>query len=65
MQKILLIDNYDSFTYNLVQLLNESNINHELIIVKNDIEVDQLPYPFDKVLISPGPGLPHEANNLM
>ena len=65
MQRILLIDNYDSFTFNLVQLLKESEIPHELIIVTNDIEPENLPHPFDKVLISPGPGLPHEANNLM
>lgn len=65
MLRILLIDNYDSFTYNLVQLLKESGVPHSLVIVPNDIEVDSLPHPFDKVIISPGPGLPHEANHLM
>lgn len=64
MLRILLIDNYDSYTFNLVQLLYETGINIELKIVKNDIHADNLPYPFDKVLISPGPGLPEESGNL-
>ncbi len=65
MQRILLIDNYDSFTYNLVQLLRESEVAHELLIVANDTPIDTLPSNFDKVLISPGPGLPYESGHLM
>jgi anthranilate synthase component II len=65
MQRILLIDNYDSFTYNLVQLLRESGIKHELLIVPNDTALYELPEAFDKVLISPGPGLPDESGHLM
>ena len=65
MQQILLIDNYDSFTYNLVQLLSESGVPHNLIIVSNDVDLAQLPTGIDKVIISPGPGLPQESGNLM
>jgi anthranilate synthase component II len=65
MQRILLIDNYDSFTHNLVQLLRESGVKHELLIVPNDTVLSELPEVFDKVLISPGPGLPDESGYLM
>jgi anthranilate synthase component II len=61
---ILLIDNYDSFTFNLVQLLRESGVEHQLTIVKNNIDLSDLPANIDKVLISPGPGLPAESGNL-
>lgn len=61
---LLLIDNYDSFTYNLVQLLGELDIlNGEILVVKNDeIVVDDI----DKInpthiVISPGPGIPSRA----
>ncbi len=57
--KTLLIDNYDSFTYNLFQLLAEAN-GDEPIVVRNDAagwaELAQL--QFDNVVISPGPGSP-------
>jgi para-aminobenzoate synthetase len=57
--KTLLIDNYDSFTYNLFQLLAEAN-GDEPIVVRNDEapweELAQL--PFDNVVVSPGPGRP-------
>ncbi len=60
--KILVIDNYDSFTYNLVQLLGEQHI--ELIIKRNDEvdenQIDELKP--DKILISPGPGKPEDSN---
>jgi anthranilate synthase component II len=65
MQHILLIDNYDSFTFNLVQLLAESGIPHTLHLVNNTTSITELPAITDKVLISPGPGLPHESGNLM
>jgi para-aminobenzoate synthetase len=62
--KTLLIDNYDSFTYNLFQLLAEAN-GDEPIVVRNDTarwaELSQL--EFDNVVISPGPGRPeHEGD---
>jgi len=63
MQKILLIDNYDSFTYNLAQLLDESNMC-SFKIIKNDVaKIDEIS-EFDKILISPGPGLPRSTNQL-
>ncbi len=59
--KILIIDNYDSFTYNIVQILGKEK--NKLIVVKNDeiqldFVADQKP---DKILISPGPGRPENA----
>ena len=62
--KLLIIDNYDSFTFNLVQLVEQCD-NTDFEIVKNDklfeLDVDN----FDKVLISPGPGIAEEAGDLM
>lgn len=59
--KILVLDNYDSFTYNLVHLLKELKVDLEIEVHRNDKitleEVDR----FDKILLSPGPGLPSEA----
>jgi anthranilate synthase component 2 len=65
MLQILLIDNYDSFTHNLVQLIEESGIPHNLNIITNDIDLSLAPIGVDKVIISPGPGLPQEAGNLL
>lgn len=57
--KTLVLDNYDSFTYNLVHILRELNEPHDVFRNdKIDIEtVDQ----YDRVLLSPGPGVPSEA----
>lgn len=64
MLRILLIDNYDSFTYNLYHYLEELN-GGEVTVMRND-EIDfQQINSFDKVLISPGPGLPKDAGSLM
>lgn len=61
---ILVIDNYDSFTYNLVHIL-ESFDGVEVTVVKND-EVDfEAMDGFHKVVLSPGPGIPSEAGLLM
>lgn len=59
--KILVIDNYDSFTYNLVQLLG--GFNCEIIVKRNDeINVDEIEkINPDKILISPGPGKPEDS----
>ena len=58
--KILLLDNYDSFTYNLAHYLRELT-GEEVPVVRNDeitlAEVDQ----FDAIVLSPGPGLPKDA----
>lgn len=61
--KILVIDNYDSFTYNLVHLLQE--LGQEYEVIRNDkFEIDYVDN-FDKILLSPGPGIPEEAGLLM
>ena len=58
--KILVIDNYDSFTYNLVQYLKDFSVG-EVVVRRNDeIELEEIEV-FDKILISPGPGLPENA----
>ena len=62
--RILVIDNYDSFTYNLVQYLGElSDPAHEIEVVRNDhmsVE-DLLLRGYDRVVVSPGPCTPNEA----
>jgi anthranilate synthase/aminodeoxychorismate synthase-like glutamine amidotransferase len=62
--RILVIDNYDSFVYNLVQYLGE--LGAQPIIVRNDqISVDEaVTLKPDGVLLSPGPGQPHDAGIL-
>ncbi len=61
--KILVIDNYDSFTYNLVHLLQE--LGHQPTVWRNDkFELDEVE-SFDYLLLSPGPGLPCDAGHLM
>lgn len=58
---ILVLDNYDSFTYNLVHILRELNLHHQLKVVRNDkLELEEVEN-FDKILLSPGPGLPESA----
>lgn len=62
--KVLVFDNYDSFTYNLVQII-EKILNQKVDVVRNDKitleEVDQ----YDKIILSPGPGIPEEAGILL
>jgi anthranilate synthase component 2 len=61
--KILLFDNYDSFTYNLLHILKELKAN--VTVCRNDkISLDDIA-PFDKILLSPGPGIPREAGLLL
>jgi anthranilate synthase component 2 len=62
MKKILVIDNYDSFTYNLVHYLEE--FNDDVTVFRNDeFDIDEIKN-FDKILLSPGPGLPEQAGLL-
>lgn len=62
MRKILVIDNYDSFTYNLVHYLQD--LDCDVTVYKNDLfDIDEIE-PFDKILLSPGPGIPDEAGLL-
>lgn len=62
--QLLIIDNYDSFTFNLVQLVEESGVK-EYLLLKNDQLLSLSGTEFDKVLISPGPGIASEAGELM
>jgi anthranilate synthase component II len=63
MAKILVFDNYDSFTYNLVQYVQNTG-NHEIDVVLNDeISLDDV-VSYDGIILSPGPGLPSEAGLL-
>ncbi|NOX86164.1 MAG: aminodeoxychorismate/anthranilate synthase component II, partial [Chlorobi bacterium] len=62
--KILIIDNYDSFTYNLVQLVEQCGTD-DYLLVKNDRLDEISDREFDKVLISPGPGIASEAGGLL
>ena len=57
--KILILDNYDSFTYNLVHIIRE--LGYEMDIFRNDkIGLEEV-QKYDKILLSPGPGIPDEA----
>lgn len=62
MTKVLVIDNYDSFTYNLVHYLED--LNCDVTVVRNDKLILDDVEPFDKIVLSPGPGVPDEAGLL-
>lgn len=63
MSNIVIIDNYDSFTYNLSHMVKE--LGAEVTVYRNDqFTLDQLE-EFDKIILSPGPGIPSEAGLLM
>ena len=64
MKSVLVIDNYDSFTYNLVQYLRESDMA-SIKVVLNDHVTPSMVLTYDALVISPGPGLPEESGNLM
>tara|TARA_B110000116_G_scaffold222651_1_gene201542 strand:+ start:637 stop:1200 length:564 start_codon:yes stop_codon:yes gene_type:complete len=62
MKKIFVIDNYDSFTYNLVQYLEE--LNCKVSVKRNDqFNLKELE-PYDYIVLSPGPGIPDESGLL-
>lgn len=61
--KILILDNYDSFTYNIVHLLRELGVV-DLKVVRNDQLPVEKAADYDKILLSPGPGIPFEAGNM-
>jgi len=62
MKNVLVIDNYDSFTYNLVHYLED--LECKVTVVRNDkLSLDDVE-PFDKIVLSPGPGIPDEAGLL-
>lgn len=61
--KVVLIDNYDSFTYNLYHLLRELEV--DVTVFRNDqFQLNDLK-AYDKIMLSPGPGIPSEAGLLM
>lgn len=62
--KIFLLDNYDSFTYNLVHALRDAGAT-DITVVRNDrVDLDAVDR-FDKIVLSPGPGVPEEAGQLL
>ena len=61
--KVVIIDNYDSFTYNLSHLIKE--LGAEVTVLRNDqFKLEDLE-PFNKIVLSPGPGIPSEAGLLL
>lgn len=64
MKRILVFDNYDSFTFNLVHLVKQLT-SDKVTVVRNDqlnmADAEQ----FDKIILSPGPGIPEEAGSLL
>ena len=59
MRNVLIVDNYDSFTYNVFQLLSE--LGAQVEVVRNDKLSIDAAKTFDAVIISPGPGIPRDA----
>ena len=61
MKRVLVLDNYDSFTYNLVHILREMGLSGQMEVHRNDkISLDEVE-KFDDILLSPGPGVPKDA----
>ncbi|MEY2587390.1 MAG: hypothetical protein RLY11_1239 [Bacteroidota bacterium] len=63
-KKLLVLDNYDSFTYNLVHLAREI-MKEEVTVYRNDEITLEEVGTYDKILLSPGPGIPDEAGILL
>jgi anthranilate synthase component 2 len=61
--KILVLDNYDSFTYNLVYILRE--LHDQVDVYRNDKISLEAVADYDKILLSPGPGIPSEAGIML
>lgn len=62
MQQILLLDNFDSFTYNLEHYL--IGLGNQVDVIRNNVEISNLS-EYDKIVLSPGPGLPEDAGGMM
>jgi anthranilate synthase component 2 len=62
--KILIFDNYDSFTYNLLHLVKELGYKDVEVHRNDKISLDEIER-FDKIILSPGPGIPSEAGLLL
>ena len=63
--RIILIDNYDSFTFNLFHYLSSLKINVEVIRNNKITSKDIIKKRFDKIVISPGPGNPNQSGNCL
>ena len=59
--KLLVLDNYDSFTYNLVQYIYDLDLPISVEVFRNDAIALEAVAPYDAVLLSPGPGIPAQA----
>lgn len=64
MKRVLVVDNYDSFVYNLVQILREDPLCSFEVVTNDRIPFNRLD-EFDCLLLSPGPGIPEEAGDLL
>lgn len=64
MKKILIFDNYDSFTYNLLHTVQSLGYTNVDVIRNNKMTLEEVE-PYDKIILSPGPGLPEEAGLLL
>lgn len=63
--KLLVLDNYDSFVYNIVHIIKELGFGENMDIVRNDkISLEEVE-KYDKILLSPGPGIPSEAGIML
>lgn len=62
--KILVFDNYDSFTYNLVQMIEQITQSKVDVFRNNEIALEDIAQ-YDKIILSPGPGIPEEAGILL
>lgn len=63
--RVLVFDNYDSFTYNLVHLVKKVMPDAEVDVFRNDEIALEKVAAYDKIILSPGPGIPSEAGQLL
>ncbi len=61
--KILILDNYDSFTYNLVHMVEKITGNYPAVFRNDEISIEDV-NNYDVIMLSPGPGIPNEAGIL-
>lgn len=64
MKKILILDNYDSFTYNLVHAVRSLGYTGVDVVRNDKVDLD-LVEQYDKIILSPGPGIPEEAGDML
>ncbi len=63
--RILVLDNYDSFTYNLVHIIRALGYGKDMDVLRNDKIALEDVKRYDKILLSPGPGIPSEAGIML